>query len=71
MLALEQANYKVLLNDQKIGQGAAAYSYVFGVSSDADGFGGSGNLDHAVALYDQLIRHDKFVSKIIINLQNT
>lgn len=26
------------------------------------------NLDHAVALYDQLIRHDKFVSKIIINI---
>ncbi len=49
MLALEKANYKVLLNDQKIGQGPMAYSYVFGVSSDTDGFGGAGNLDHAVA----------------------
>ena len=49
ILALEQANYKVLLNDEKIGQGKAAYSYVFGVASNAQGYGGAGNLDHAIA----------------------
>lgn len=49
MLALEKANYKALLNDEKIGQGKTAYSYVFGVASDANGNGGSGNLDHAIA----------------------
>lgn len=49
ILAFEKANYKVLLNDEKIGQGKAAYSYIFGVASDANGNGGSGNLDHAIA----------------------
>ena len=49
ILALEKANYKVLLNDEKIGQGKTAYSYVFGVASDANGNGGAGNLDHAIA----------------------
>ena len=49
MLALEKANYKALLNDEKIGQGKTAYSYVFGVASDANGNGGSGNLDHAIS----------------------
>lgn len=49
ILAFEKANYKVLLNDQKIGQGQTAYSYVFGVSSDAEGYGGAGNLDHAIS----------------------
>lgn len=49
ILALENANYKVLLNDEKIGQGKTAYSYVFGVASDANGYGGAGNLDHAIA----------------------
>lgn len=49
ILALEKANYKTLLNDEKIGQGKTAYSYVFGVASDANGNGGAGNLDHAIA----------------------
>jgi len=49
ILALEKANYKVLLNDEKIGQGKTAYSYVFGVASDANGNGGAGNIDHAIA----------------------
>jgi predicted extracellular nuclease len=49
ILAFEKANYKVLLNDEKIGQGKAAYSYIFGVASDTNGNGGSGNLDHAIA----------------------
>lgn len=49
ILAFEKANYKVLLNDEKIGQGKLAYSYVFGVASDATGNGGAGNLDHAIA----------------------
>ena len=49
ILELEKANYKVLLNDEKIGQGKSAYSYIFGVASDANGNGGSGNLDHAIA----------------------
>ncbi|AYA04443.1 ExeM/NucH family extracellular endonuclease [Acinetobacter sp. WCHAc010034] len=49
ILALEQASYKVLLNDEKVGQGKTAYSYVFGVASNAEGHGGSGNLDHAIA----------------------
>ncbi|RKG38313.1 ExeM/NucH family extracellular endonuclease [Acinetobacter rongchengensis] len=49
ILALEKANYKTLLNDEKIGQGKMAYSYVFGVASDANGHGGAGNLDHAIA----------------------
>lgn len=49
ILALEKANFKVLLNDEKIGQGKSAYSYVFGVASDPNGFGGAGNLDHAIA----------------------
>lgn len=49
ILALEKANYKVLLNDKTIGQGEQAYSYVFGVSSNAEGYGGAGNLDHAIA----------------------
>lgn len=49
ILALEKANYKVLLNDEKIGQGKTAYSYVFGVASDPNGNGGAGNLDHAIA----------------------
>lgn len=45
----EKANYKVLLNDKVVGQGEQAYSYVFGVASDAEGYGGAGNLDHAIA----------------------
>ena len=45
----EKANYKVLLNDKFVGQGEQAYSYVFGVSSNAEGYGGAGNLDHAIA----------------------
>ncbi|MBJ8451951.1 ExeM/NucH family extracellular endonuclease [Acinetobacter bereziniae] len=49
ILAFEKANYKVLLNDEKIGQGKLAYSYAFGVASDATGNGGAGNLDHAIA----------------------
>ena len=49
ILAFEKANYKVLQNDEKIGQGKTAYSYVFGVASDEDGNGGAGNLDHALA----------------------
>ncbi|ENV15750.1 ExeM/NucH family extracellular endonuclease [Acinetobacter guillouiae] len=49
ILAFEKANYKILLNDEKVGQGKAAYSYVFGVASDATGNGGAGNLDHAIA----------------------
>ncbi|MEG0482002.1 MAG: ExeM/NucH family extracellular endonuclease, partial [Acinetobacter sp.] len=49
ILALEKANYKTLLNDEKVGQGKTAYSYVFGVASDVNGNGGAGNLDHAIA----------------------
>lgn len=49
ILAFEQANYKILLNDEKIGQGQSAYSYVFGVASNTEGHGGAGNLDHAIA----------------------
>ncbi|WP_434279400.1 ExeM/NucH family extracellular endonuclease [Acinetobacter sp. CE-15] len=49
ILAFEKANYKILLNDEKVGQGKSAYSYVFGVASDATGNGGAGNLDHAIA----------------------
>lgn len=45
----EKANYKVLLNDKVVGQGEQAYSYVFGVASNAEGYGGAGNLDHAIA----------------------
>ena len=45
----EKANYKVLLNDKVVGQGEQAYSYVFGVASNAEGNGGAGNLDHAIA----------------------
>lgn len=49
MLQLEKANYKNLLADQKIGLGEKAYSYVFGVDSNKEGYGGAGNLDHAIA----------------------
>ena len=49
ILAFGKANYKILLNDEKVGQGKSAYSYVFGVASDATGNGGAGNLDHAIA----------------------
>ncbi|MCH7310944.1 ExeM/NucH family extracellular endonuclease [Acinetobacter sp. ANC 4805] len=55
----EKANYKVLLNDKVVGQGEQAYSYVFGVASNADGYGGAGNLDHAIAdanLYSKVKR---------------
>ena len=45
----EKANYKVLLNDKVVGQGEQAYSYVFGVASNVGGYGGAGNLDHAIA----------------------
>lgn len=59
ILSFEKANYKVLLNDAKVGQGVEAYSYVFGVASDANGNGGAGNLDHAIAdaaLYPKVVR---------------
>ncbi|OCA07334.1 nuclease [Acinetobacter pittii] len=59
ILSFEKANYKVLLNDAKVGQGAEAYSYVFGVASDTNGNGGAGNLDHAIAdaaLYPKVVR---------------
>lgn len=59
ILSFEKANYKVLLNDAKVGQGAQAYSYVFGVASDTNGNGGAGNLDHAIAdaaLYPKVVR---------------
>ncbi|QCO21766.1 ExeM/NucH family extracellular endonuclease [Acinetobacter cumulans] len=49
ILAFEKSNYKILLNDEKIGQGQSAYSYVFGVASNSEGYGGAGNLDHAIA----------------------
>ncbi|WP_445115785.1 ExeM/NucH family extracellular endonuclease [Acinetobacter sp. WZC-1] len=49
ILAFEKASYKVLLNDEKIGQGKQAYSYVFGVASNTEGYGGAGSLDHAIA----------------------
>jgi uncharacterized protein len=57
ILTFEKANYKVLLNDEKIGQGKSAYSYVFGVTSNDQGYGGAGNLDHAITdanLYPQV-----------------
>ncbi|KYQ82210.1 nuclease [Acinetobacter lactucae] len=59
ILSFEKANYKVLLNDAKVGQGTQAYSYVFGVASDSNGNGGAGNLDHAIAdasLYPKVVR---------------
>lgn len=59
MQKLEQAQYKLLLNDGKVGQGSTAYTYVFGVSSDLGGNGGAGNLDHAIAdpdLYSKVSR---------------
>ena len=59
ILTFEKANYKVLLNDTKVGEGANAYSYVFGVSSNAEGYGGAGNLDHAIAdseLYKRVVK---------------
>lgn len=59
ILTFEKANYKVLLNDAKVGEGANAYSYVFGVSSNAEGYGGAGNLDHAIAdseLYKRVVK---------------
>lgn len=59
ILAFERANYKALLNDETIGQGKSAYSYVFGVASNADGFGGAGNLDHILsdaAIYPRVQR---------------
>lgn len=59
ILSFEKANYKLLLNDTKVGQGTQAYSYVFGVASDANGNGGAGNLDHAIAdasLYPKVVR---------------
>ena len=49
ILTLEKANYKNLLNDTKIGMGNQAYTYVFGVNSNSEGYGGAGNLDHALA----------------------
>lgn len=49
ILALEKASFRSLLNDEKIGQGKQAYSYVFGVNSNKDGYGGAGNIDHAIA----------------------
>lgn len=49
ILTFERANYKALLNDEKIGQGKNAYSYVFGVASNAQGYGGAGNLDHILS----------------------
>ena len=49
ILALERANFRSLLNDEKVGQGKTAYSYVFGVNSNKDGHGGAGNIDHAIA----------------------
>lgn len=49
ILAFKRANYKALVNDEKIGEGKKAYSYVFGVASNAQGFGGAGNLDHILS----------------------
>lgn len=49
ILVFEKANFKNLLNDEQVGQGKQAYSYVFGVASNQDGYGGAGNLDHAIA----------------------
>lgn len=49
ILAFERANYKVLINDETIGEGKSAYSYIFGVASNKEGYGGAGNLDYAIA----------------------
>lgn len=47
--ALEQRQFTNLVADPKVGMGEKAYSYVFGVASDASGFGGAGTLDYAFA----------------------
>ena len=49
ILALERANYTNVLADKVVGLGEQAYTYVFGVDSNKAGFGGAGNLDHALA----------------------
>ena len=49
ILALERANYINLLADKVKGLGEKAYSYVFGVDSNKEGYGGAGSLDHAIA----------------------
>ncbi|WP_336167845.1 ExeM/NucH family extracellular endonuclease [Acinetobacter sp. 161(2023)] len=49
ILTFEKAGFKPLLTDEKVGEGKNGYSYVFGVGSNTDGNGGSGNLDHVLA----------------------
>lgn len=49
ILAFEKPIIKSYSMTLRVGQGAQAYSYVFGVASDANGNGGAGNLDHAIA----------------------
>lgn len=49
ILALENAGFKTLLTDEKIGEGKSGYTYVFGVASNRNGHGGTGSLDHALA----------------------
>lgn len=49
ILALERANYVNVLADKMKGLGEQAYTYVFGVDSNKQGYGGAGNLDHALA----------------------
>lgn len=46
---LEQQQYTNLLADSKVGKGLNAYSYVFGVASDVNGYGGAGTLDYGFA----------------------
>ena len=47
--ALEQQQYTNLVADSKVGKGLNAYSYVFGVASDVNGYGGAGTLDYGFA----------------------
>lgn len=47
--AMEQRQFTNLAADSKIGVGPYAYSYVYGVTSDANGYGGAGTLDYSFA----------------------